>query len=154
MKPFRIKRKNPKAIEDLIENTVRLAHKKVEIGFPNADEMHDEAGMTIKKLAAIHEFGTIDGKIPARPFIQPTMDQNRDKYRKMLFKSAGPLLLRRTSIENVLKTIGKQGVEDMQNLILKNDFTPIADMTAAKKGHTMALLDTHQMYDAIDYEVK
>lgn len=154
MKPVSVKRKDPRAMERLLENVVRVKGRKVEVGFPNADEMHREAGMSVKQLALIHEFGTIDGHIPARPFIQPTMHKNRFEYRRMMFKSAKELTLGRKDADAALTEIGKRAVDDMRLTILEGNFKALAESTIAKKGHSQPLIESDQMYDAIDYEVK
>ena len=154
MKPVSVKRKDPRALERLLKNVVRVKGRAVEVGFPNEDEMHRNAGMTVKELALTHEFGTIDGRIPARPFIQPTMHKNRFDYRRMMFKSAKDLTLGRKDVDVALKEIGERAVDDMRLTILEGNFTPLAESTIAKKGHSHPLIESDQMYDAIDYKVK
>lgn len=155
MKRPLFRRKNPKAIDDLLANTVRLAHKKVQVGITDDGEQHNEAGMTVKELAIIHEFGSIKAKIPERSFIRASMNLHRRKYRLMLAKGAPKILIGRASPTSLLNDVGAQAAQDMRQYIRKgSNFEPLAPMTVAKKGHSRPLLDTRQMERAINHKVE
>ena len=49
------------------------------------DKPHDEH-FSMVDLAAVHEFGTKDGKIPQRSFIRSTCDAKQKKYISFLRK--------------------------------------------------------------------
>lgn len=149
---FKLKRKNPKSIDDLLKNTLSLATKKVYVGLPD-DVNHTKANMSMKELAAIHEFGSIKAKIPKRPFINPSMNLNRGKYRLMMAKAAPKLLIRKTSIDKVLSEVGEVAKTDMKKYIKTATFTPLSPVTIKKKGHSRPLIETYQMYNAIGYKV-
>lgn len=147
-----IKRKNPNAIKDILKNIARMDGSKVEVGFID-DEMHKNAGMTVKELAMIHEFGSKSANIPARPFIEPTMRDNRFKYRRMMFVDAKNLSRGRKRPAVALTEIGEMAVEDMKLKILDGRFTPLKPKTVERKGHAQPLIESDQMYDAIKYKV-
>ena len=154
MKKLKIKRKNPKAIEKLLENTVRLAHRKVEVGIVDGSEWHKEAGMTVKELSIIHEFGSVSANIPERSFIRASMDKNRAEYRKMLAKGAPKILIGRASPTSLLESVGDQAAFHMRQFVrTPSNFKPLSPLTIAKKGHSRPLIDTSQMVNAIDYKV-
>lgn len=148
-----VKRKDPDAIKNLIKNVVRVKGAKVEVGIVDEDEIHEESGLTVKELAAIHEFGSEEAKIPARPFMEPTMHDNRFKYRAMMWNDAKKLSKGRKNPAVALKEIGEMAADDMRELILKGNFEPLKLETIALKGHSDPLIDSGQMYDAIDYKV-
>ena len=43
-------------------------------------------------IAATHEFGSDDGVIPARPYLRPTLDANRDAYIDQLAQGIGEIV--------------------------------------------------------------
>ena len=45
-----------------------------------------EEGMTNAYLASIHEFGTLDGRVPARSFMRSTFDEQQTKYQREINK--------------------------------------------------------------------
>lgn len=149
----KVKRKDPEAIKRLIKNTVRMKGAKVEVGIVRETVRHKKAKMTVTRLAAIHEFGSISANIPARPFIEPTMRENRFKYRKMMWKDAKNISRGLRSPRAALTQIGKEGVDDMKAKILEGNFTPLSAKTIAKKGHSTPLIESGQLYDAIKYKV-
>lgn len=148
-----VKRTNPDAIKNLLKNVARMDGSKVEVGFVDENEIHREAGMPVKELAAIHEFGSKAARIPARPFIEPTMHDNRFKYRRMMFNDAKSLSRGRKKPEVALAQIGEMAVDDMKLKILDGNFVPLKIETSLLKGHEQPLIDTDQMYDAISYKV-
>jgi phage gpG-like protein len=36
-------------------------------------------GESLVNIAAVHEFGTRDGRVPARPYVAPTLEERRDE---------------------------------------------------------------------------
>lgn len=148
-----IKRSNPDALKKILKNVSRMNGAKVEVGIVDEDEIHREAGMPVKDLATIHEFGSKSARIPARPFIEPTMHDNRFKYRRLMFVDAKNLSRGRKKPETALRQIGEMAVEDMKLKILDGKFVPLKLETILLKGHDQPLIETDQMYDAIDYKV-
>jgi hypothetical protein len=53
-----------------------------------------EEGESIEmaNIGAIHEFGTDDGHVPARPFVQPILDVERPKAKKDLAEDIGEIM--------------------------------------------------------------
>lgn len=50
--------------------------------------LHEGSNLTVGEIAAVQEFGTEDGHVPARPFLRPTFDRERER----LAAAARPLL--------------------------------------------------------------
>lgn len=47
------------------------------------DAIHDPSGLPMAYLGSIHEYGTRDGRIPARPHIRPTWERCRVECRNI-----------------------------------------------------------------------
>lgn len=58
---------------------------KVGVLGTKADEKEgDEGGpLTVAEIAAVHEFGTEDGRIPERSFLRSTFDEHKDELERM-----------------------------------------------------------------------
>ncbi len=149
---IKIKRKNPKAIDDIINQTKRMGKKKLTVGVPNGGK-HSKSGLDMALHVAVHELGSIKANVPARPFIAPSMKKNTVKYAKIMAKQAPKILLGRKTTAQVLDDVGGQAVDDIRDYIRTANFTPLSPVTIAAKGSDKPLIDTGEMMDAIDYEV-
>ena len=102
------------------------------------------------ELLAIHEHGSIDGRIPARPLIEPVIIQEKqyinngfDKYLKLITNNKineAEIQLEKTAIY----LEGKM-VEYFEN----NDWTPNAPSTIKRKGSAKPLIDTGDLRRSI-----
>lgn len=95
-----------------------------------ASEAH--AGLSNIELAAIHEFGTIDGRIPERPMIRNTFDQNKDKYAKEMKKVARDFYAGR-EIDGDLLLAGEQHRTDIMRKVKAGQFEEWAESTKKRK---------------------
>lgn len=54
------------------------------VGVQGSEASADHGGPTNVMIGSVHEYGTKDGRIPARPHWRPTFDENAKKYQKEL----------------------------------------------------------------------
>lgn len=126
---------------------------RVELGyFDNKKHLSSKRPITVRQVASFHEFGT--SRMPKRAFIRPALQQNRNKYVKIVGKQITPVLLGRQSVNGVWVLVGKEAVNDIQNYIVAGNFTPLSHRTAKRKGTRVPLIESGQMYDDVDYKVK
>lgn len=59
------------------------------VGVQGAKGDEDHGGLTNATLGSIHEYGSTDGRIPARPHWRAVYDANIGRYQKELAKIAG-----------------------------------------------------------------
>lgn len=122
--------------------------------------------MTNAQLGIIHEFGTSDGLIPARPFIFPTFEKNKAQYKAALAKLIAPVFEggKATDLETALKIIGQKASADMKTYVTQG--APIqpdnaestkerkeAKRRKGSKGVVRTLVDTGRMVGAITYQI-
>jgi hypothetical protein len=113
-------------------------------------------GVSIAFYASCNEYGTYGNSewqnIPARPFMATTA------YEKKMWKSAVKNCVIRimdgAEVISELNDIGKTMKRDIKGNVGTNKFKPLAPSTIARKGHSIQLMDSGDLYDAIDYEVK
>ena len=105
-------------------------------------------------IAAVHEYGTTDGHVPARPYLGPTVDSNRAKYMQELESAVGNAIDGDTDIDTGLGLIGLRVVKDTQQTINTMTDPPLAERTIAEKGSSALLIDTGRLIQSIDSEVR
>jgi len=159
-------KRNTVIVKDLgyarIMRTLRRdrAGAKVVVGFtgPEAEAKHEggdgDGQLNVVSIAAVHEFGSADGRVPQRSMLRDTMDLHAQRYRKELQRSAADSILGRASLEQGLERLGVRAVGDVQKRINAGIPPELAASTVAKKGSSKQLIDTAQMKSAVTYEVR
>lgn len=146
-------RENSGVLSNLIARVTRLQDKVI-VGVPD-DETHDESGESLAMIAAVHEYGSITRKIPARPFLHPALRKNQNKYSKILAQKATAILLGRFSLNQALALVGEMAQADVQKYIVDHQgFAPLKKSTIKRKGSSRPLIDTGQLRQSIRYRVE
>jgi hypothetical protein len=141
-----------------------LENVRITVGV-HGDEPERVDGESNVLIAGVHEFGSVD--IPARPFVRPTFDANREKYAKQLRGVAVALLKRGIPLRQSIALVGMGVVRDIRQTIRKQgepagSFAPLSEMTLEKRrarrannrtfrGKHLALIDTGQLINSIDW---
>lgn len=120
---------------------------------------NNETGENVATYAAHNEFGT--SKIPSRPFLRKTFEQNESKWADGLSK----MLMNRTPSE-ALQLLGMRMQDDIVKTIKSNMSPRNAPETIARKTKSVTkggkvtgshapgtLIDTGSMLNAVNYEV-
>lgn len=137
-----------------------------------AAEADRGAGMTSARLALIHEFGAPEAGIPARPFILPSFEKNREAYRRLLIGLIKTAVFRgQMPFSKALALIGAKMAADMKAFVVGGAPIPPPNSpaTIARKlakgawkgrpapaegpGSPRTLVDTGRMVGAITWEV-
>lgn len=105
-------------------------------------------------IAAVHEYGTTNGHVPARPYLGPTVDNNRSKYMQELESAVGNAIDGDTDIDTGLGILGLRVVRDTQQTINVMTDPPLAERTIAEKGSSALLIDQGRLIQSIDSEVR
>lgn len=122
--------------------------KGVQVGW--YDEVRNEDKKALKQVDIVftHEFGSKDGKVPARPFIRPAL--KKQKNWKELVKA---LISDGFTLEEIAGKVGNRIKEDLQKRISSNTPPPLKASTIKRKGSSKTLIDTGAMFESIHYEV-
>ena len=105
-------------------------------------------------IASVHEYGTDDGHVPARPYLGPTIDNNRARYVDQLEEAVGAAVDGTADIDTGLGLLGLRVVKDTQQTINVMVDPPLAERTIVEKGSSALLIDTGQLIQSIDSEVR
>lgn len=145
-----------KGYKKFVENMRRHEkgpHVRVGIQGQGNQSPREEFGISNVRLAAVHEFGSRDGRIPQRSFIRATIDRERKLLDKMLERAV------RNAAEHgdhrkELEIVGQKAVAEMVRTIDQSiGLKPLSTQTIARKGSSRPLIDTGQLKRSITYKV-
>lgn len=111
-------------------------------------------------LAYIHEHGDAAGRIPARPFLQPGVNDNRENIeRGMRAVALAALNGNPAAVDRGLHRVGLSTQASVRRKITTGPFLPLAERTLAKRRArgrtgTKPLIDTAQLRNAINYVLR
>lgn len=137
-------------LKQFLENVAKQK-ARVDVGF--FEDAKYSNGTQIAEIAIIQEFG--NDKIPPRPFMQPTFNDEKSKWLNIL---ANTIKKQQDNI-NVKKALTVVGVVAQDDIKDKIDWwakegTPRnAPDTIEKKGFDSPLIETGMMRDAVHFEV-
>jgi hypothetical protein len=110
--------------------------------------------ITMAQLAAIQVYGTTDGRIPPRDFMNGAIERHGKEIEKMVKKLSAMIVLGKMDSKRALGIIGQFVKDKMVATIDEGGFKPNAPSTVARKGSSKPLVDTGQLRGAIDWVVK
>lgn len=114
-------------------------------------------GVSIAFYASCNEYGTYGSgsewqRIPPRPFMAITAYEK--KMWRTSVKRCVENIMDGAEVISELNAVGGEMKKDIKNNIGKNKYAPLSPVTIARKGHSIPLMDSGDLYDAIDFEVK
>lgn len=118
---------------DLVKRLEEIKEARVKVGVLD-DGKRSEERLTVAQIAAIHEYGTEDGRIPARPFVKPTFDKQRDKLVKMAKNLMGQVIDGKISVKQGLNLLGSQLAADIKATVVAGVPPPNALSTIIRKA--------------------
>lgn len=116
--------------------------------YPSED---GKPALTIATIAAVNEFGTADGRIPARPFLRPAIEEGQPKFLRLAEIDLPDILLGRQPVSRLMHRMGNLAVGLVQQKITDVKTPPNAPSTIAKKGSDNPLIDTGALRQSINY---
>lgn len=122
-----------------------------QVGFPSGINYED--GTSVAYVAAIQEFGAPENKIPARPFIQPTVTAKKDYWTKVMSNSIPKVVLGKATAFDVLDLVGRVAAVDIKETITKVYSPPLSPVTIKRKGSAKPLIDTGLMLASVQNAV-
>lgn len=145
---------------------IRLALEKVpkefkdlvaQVGIPSnphyPETKNNPGGTSVATVAAIHEFGAPASNIPARPFIRPTVKEQKDNWTKIVASRLPAVARGEMSAFDVLDLVGRQAAADIKETISKVNSPPLKPATIARKGSAKPLIDTGYMLASVQNSV-
>ena len=127
-------------------------HVDVGVLGPKSQEEHQGAQMTVADIAAVHEFGT--DRIPRRSWLSGYIDANQKEIKRVMRVLARKVEKGRMTLREAHATLGVSIQGQIQARIAQNIPPPLAESTIARKGSSVALIDTGQLRSAITHRVE
>ena len=106
-----------------------IQSKKLRVGWFDTARYQD--GTPVAYVAAIQEFG--HGAIPPRPFMRPTIAQQRQAWRDTLRKGAKQVLAERMTFEQMLMAFGLPAAGQIAESIEAVTAPPLSPRTLAAR---------------------
>lgn len=131
----------------------RIRDSSVTVGIHSDAGQHDDAGMTVAQLGAIHEYGSEAAHIPERSFLRSTMNAKRKKYLADMAKIADSAIQGKRDARDGMGLLGRQAEGDIKLTIRDLKEPPNKPSTIAqKKGVDNPLIDTGQMLNSVRWK--
>jgi hypothetical protein len=110
-----------------------------------------EAGKSMAQIAAENEFGT--DRIPARPFMTTSFDENRARINRAIQGEYAKILDGTSTVRRSLNLIGQFMTGLIQKKIRDIHYPPNSPRTIAAKGSSKPLIDFGQMVQSVRHKV-
>jgi hypothetical protein len=141
--------------EDTVEDLKSSREDHVVVGLlsKDASTKHEgETDATMIDIAVWNEFGT--GRIPSRPFIRQTFDTRQVKLTRIVKQLSGKIGQGELTKKAALEVLGDTFRQEVLLSIEKKEYAENADSTIKKKKSDKPLVDTGQLQQSINYEVR
>lgn len=97
------------------------------------------------------EYGTSRG-IPSRPFLRNTLYSKSSQWAEEISPLLQDLMFGNSTTEEITNKLGVMMRQSIKKTIDEQNFVPLKPATVRAKGSSMILIDTGDMYNAIDYK--
>ena len=151
----KVRKKGGGKIQKELNELLRISKQpqQVKVGIP-AESITYPDGTDLTMVAAVNEFGSLDGRIPERSYLRSTLVEKANKFRAFWRrKNAKEILLGETTPTAVLNILGQIAQAEVQKKIVALAEPPNAESTVERKGSSNPLVDTGLLRQSIRYEV-
>lgn len=145
---------NTQQVEEALKALAeRLKGKtRVLVGVPKGAGVYED-GLTIATIAAVNNFGSADGKIPPRPFLQPAINKGAPEYQRLAEVMIPKVLSGEMTMKVLLEQMGSLAEGHVKQEITDLNTPPNAQSTIDKKGSDSPLIDTGALRQSIRYVI-
>jgi hypothetical protein len=141
-------------LADILKEMDLLAGAAVNVGIQDDAGTDPESGKTIAEIAYYNEYGTQDGRIPARPAHRNAFDDNRAKLDSLQVRLIKGVADGKLSADRAAKIMGETHQGFVRRSIQTLSTPANADSTIAAKGSSNPLIDTGQTLQSVRYVVE
>lgn len=121
----------------------------VTVGIHEVALQPESGDLTMAQLGAVQHFGTEDGRIPARPWLDIGVESGTQEILDTIRSGAS----RGLPLDAVLEQVGVVAVGAVQEYMTDLKTPPNAPSTIERKGSDNPLIDTGAMRAAVSYAV-
>lgn len=133
-------------LDRIMRRLSTLAGVRVTAGVQGQGDATPQDGnsASLLEIAATNEFGSDDGRVPARPWLRTSLDRHKAKWSKGAARVPAAMTAGGTG-ELELRQLGVVMVGDVKETLLDGPWVPNAPMTIAMKGSDQPLVDTGRL---------
>ena len=135
-----------------------LGGKTLHVGILGRDGFNTEepGGLTLAQIGVVLEFGTADGHIPGRFWMQGTLAERRADLAALSVQMLRRMLAGSLTVDAYHGVMGETIVSWIKERIAAGEGLqpPNAPSTIARKGSSRPLVDHGQLVNSISYEVR
>ena len=139
-----------KALNDLAKRLEGAT--RVLVGVPEGAGEYED-GLNIATIAAVNNFGTADGSIPARPFLAPAIEKGAIQYQRLAELMIPKVLSGELTMTTLLEQMGNLAEGHVKLEITEGQFAANAESTKKAKGSDKPLIDTGALRQSIRYVI-
>lgn len=109
---------------------------------------------TVATYATVQEFGSGDGRVPARRWLTKGIEDNGQAVQAAMAAAAAAVLDRRVSKPAAVDNLGADVADIVRAHVNSANFPPpLKPATVARKGHAKAMVDSGKMMQSITHRV-
>jgi len=110
-------------------------------------------GISVQDYAIFNEYGT--SRIPARPFFRLSVGtaNAQNEIKEYMKQQVEQIVQGGMSAQQAYENLGTFIVQKIKKTIASGNFAALDPQTVRKKGHSKPLMDTHSLYESINYEI-
>ena len=110
-------------------------------------------GISVQDYAIFNEYGT--SRIPARPFFRLSVGtaNAQNEIKEYMKQQVEQIIQGGISAQQAYENLGTFVVQKIKKTIASGNFAALNPQTIKKKGHSKPLMDTHSLYNSINYEI-
>lgn len=101
----------------------------------NGKHVYSFFPVSVAEVAATQEFGYPDRKIPARPFMRPTIERQSNNWKKIALIESKKIIKGTSTIEKMMELIGQNARSEIQKSIKQVYSPPLAYSTIQARRH-------------------
>lgn len=121
----------------------------VTVGIHEDSQQPESGDLTMAQLGAVQHFGSEDGRIPARPWLDTGVESGTQEILDTIRSAAGKGL----PLDAVLEQVGVVAAGAVQEYMTDLRTPPNAPSTIERKGSDSPLIDTGAMRQSVSYAV-
>lgn len=110
-------------------------------------------GISVQDYAIFNEYGT--SRMPARPFFRLSVGTTnaQNEIKEYMKQQVEQIIQGGMSAQQAYENLGTFIVQKIKKTIASGNFAALNPQTVKKKGHSKQLMDTHSLYESINYEI-
>nr|WP_315046129.1 hypothetical protein [uncultured Leptotrichia sp.] len=110
-------------------------------------------GISVQDYAIFNEYGT--SRMPARPFFRLSVGtaNAQNEIKEYMKQQVEQIIQGGMSAQQAYENLGTFIVQKIKKTIASGNFAALNPQTVKKKGHSKPLMDTHSLYESINYEI-